>query len=134
MSHIDLNDVDVDGAVREAEEAVGNDTRATFFRKAAITGGTIGSAAFFGGMLPGIAEAAPSKKQDIAILKYALTLEYLEAAFYKEAARDGGLSGQQLEAARLLNTVVGKTIVPDGAFAKPASMVEVLPKVKPFLA
>jgi hypothetical protein len=30
--------------------------------------------------------------------------------------------------------VVGKTIVPDGAFAKPASMAEVLPKVKPFLA
>jgi hypothetical protein len=104
MSHLDLNDVDVDGAVREAEEAVATDTRATFFRKAAITGGTIGSAAFFGGMLPGIAEAAPSKKQDIAILKYALTLEYLEAAFYKEAARDGGLTGQQLEAARLLNT------------------------------
>jgi hypothetical protein len=30
--------------------------------------------------------------------------------------------------------VVGKTIVPDGAFAKPASMEEVLPQVKPFLA
>ena len=28
----------------------------------------------------------------------------------------------------------GKTIVPDGAFAKPASMEEVLPQVKPFLA
>ena len=35
--------------------------------------------------------------------------------------------------AAALNTVVGKTIVPDGAFAKPASMAEVLPKVKPFL-
>src|SRR3954454_3517792 len=30
--------------------------------------------------------------------------------------------------AALLNTVVGKTIVPDGAFAKPASMAQVLPK------
>jgi len=103
LSHIDLNDVDVDGAVREAEEAVATDTRATFFRKAAITGGTIGGAAMFSGMLPSVAAGAPSKRQDLAILKYALTLEYLEAAFYKEAARDGGLQGQQLDAARLLN-------------------------------
>ena len=36
--------------------------------------------------------------------------------------------------AAALNTVVGKTIVPDGAFAKPASMAQVLPLVKPFLA
>jgi rubrerythrin len=36
--------------------------------------------------------------------------------------------------AALLNSLVGKSIVPDGAFAKPASMAEVLPKVKPFLA
>ena len=36
--------------------------------------------------------------------------------------------------AALLNSLVGKSIVPDGAFAKPASMEEVLPKVKPFLA
>jgi rubrerythrin len=35
--------------------------------------------------------------------------------------------------AAALNTVVGKTIVPDGAFAKPASMEEVLPQVQPFL-
>jgi len=36
--------------------------------------------------------------------------------------------------AAALNSVVGRTIVPDGAFAKPASMEEVLPKVQPFLA
>lgn len=36
--------------------------------------------------------------------------------------------------AAALNTVVGRTIVPDGAFAKPASMEEVLPQVQPFLA
>ncbi len=29
---------------------------------------------------------------------------------------------------------MGETIVPDGAFAKRASMEEVLPQVKPFLA
>ncbi len=35
--------------------------------------------------------------------------------------------------AAALNRVIGKTIVPSGAFAEPASMEEVLPKVKPFI-
>ncbi len=104
MSDLDLTIVDTDGAVRDAEEAVAGDTRAAFFRKAAVTGGAVGSAAFFTGMLPGVAMGAPSKKQDLAILKYALTLEYLEAAFYKEAVSDGGLQGQALEAAKLLSS------------------------------
>ena len=34
-----------------------------------------------------------SKKNDIKILNYALTLEYLEAAFYAEALRVGGYTG-----------------------------------------
>ena len=33
-------------------------------------------------------------KSDIAILNYALTLEYLEAAFYAKALEGGALSGQ----------------------------------------
>ena len=102
MSSLDLSVVDTDGAVREAEEAVALDTRAQFFRKAAITGGAVGSAAMFGGMLPELAQARPSKRQDIAILKYALTLEYLEAAFYKRAVSGGTLQGQTLEVAKLL--------------------------------
>ena len=102
MSNLDLNVVDVDGAVCEADTAVATDTRAAFFRKAAVTGGAVGSAAFFSGMLPSLAQAAPSKRQDIAILKYALTLEYLEAEFYERAVSGGGLSGQALEIAKLL--------------------------------
>lgn len=153
---------------------------------------------------------------DIAIVNYALTLEYLEAQFYKEAIDTGFFKGKQLDLikrigdherqhvnaltmavkqlggtpaakpstkfplsdaktivktaqavenlgaaaylgqapkisnkdilaaalsihsvearhAAALNTLVGKDITPDGAFAKPASMDEVLPVAKQFI-
>jgi rubrerythrin len=78
------------------------------------------------------------------VLQTAATVENLGAAAYLGQA--GRIKSKEILAAALaihsvegrhaaaLNTVVGKTIVPDGAFAKPASMAEVLPKVKPFLA
>jgi rubrerythrin len=78
------------------------------------------------------------------VLETAATVENLGAAAYLgQAAR---IQSKEILAAALaihsvegrhaaaLNQVVGKTIVPDGAFAMPASMEEVLPKVKPFLA
>ena len=93
--------IDVDGAVREtahdATEALENgDTRLDFLKKAGLAGG----AAMSGGVLlsaltPAAAMAAgkgkgrpPASfgKGDIGILNYALTLEYLEAAFYNEAS------------------------------------------------
>ncbi len=78
------------------------------------------------------------------VLETAATVENLGAAAYLGQA--GRIKSKEILAAALaihsvegrhaaaLNTVVGKTIVPDGAFAQPASMAEVLPKVKPFLA
>ena len=78
------------------------------------------------------------------VLETAATVENLGAAAYLGQA--GRIKSKEVLAAALaihtvearhaaaLNSVVGKTIVPDGAFAKPASMAEVLPKVKPFLA
>jgi rubrerythrin len=78
------------------------------------------------------------------VLETAATVENLGAAAYLGQA--GRIHSKEVLAAALaihsiearhaaaLNTVVGKTIVPDGAFAKPASMAEVLPQVKPFLA
>ena len=75
------------------------------------------------------------------VLKTAAEVENLGAAAYLGQA--GRIQSKEVLAAALaihsvegrhaaaLNSVVGKTIVPDGAFAKPASMEEVLPKVSP---
>jgi rubrerythrin len=154
---------------------------------------------------------------DVGIAKYALTLEYLESDFYKQAAESGMLKGQALELgkefgeqeqqhvdalesmlkklgeklpakpkgkfpldsqesilnlaatvenlgaaaylgqadkikdpeilaaalsihsvearhASALNSALGKPVTPDGGFAKPASMDEVLKQVKPYIA
>lgn len=78
------------------------------------------------------------------VLETAAVVENLGAAAYLGQApriksKDilaAALSIHSVEArhAAALNTVVGRTIVPDGAFARPASMAQVLPKIKPFLA
>ena len=78
------------------------------------------------------------------ILETAAAVENLGAAAYLGQA--GNIKDKEILAAALaihsvegrhaaaLNTLVGETIVPDGAFAKPASMDEVLKAVKPFIA
>ncbi len=161
-------------------------------------------------------ETAQFGKGDIGILNYALTLEYLETAFYKDVIKSGLFKGAELETIRkfgseeaqhvaaltaavkqmggtpapepktefplksaksvlelagtvenlgaaaylgqaanikspevlasalaihsvegrhaaALNTLLGKSITPDGAFAKPASAKEVLKSVEPFI-
>ncbi len=99
---IKLDLVDVDGAIREAEATVEGDSRAQFFRKAALGGAAVMGGGTLLGLLPELADAAPSKKQDVAILNYALTLEYLENEFYKEGLSKAGLSGDLLSAARIV--------------------------------
>jgi hypothetical protein len=101
IEELTLEAVDVDGAIREAAEEAAGDTRADFFRKAGLTaGGALMASSVFAG-LPALA-AAKVPRSDIAILKYALTLEYLEAAFYKEAVAGGKLSGKALAFARVV--------------------------------
>jgi hypothetical protein len=79
-----------------------------------------------------------------SVLKLAATVENLGASAYLGQA--GSIQNKEVLAAALsihtvearhasaLNTLLGKDVTPDGAFAKPASMSDVMSKVKPFIA
>jgi Ferritin-like domain len=80
------------------------DSRRSFLKKAGLGGAAVmGSGALLAALTPAGAMAASGKgrppasfgKGDIGILNYALTLEYLEAAFYNEATKNKVASGAQ---------------------------------------
>ena len=90
-----VGELDRDGALEQAIAVLHGETRATFLRRAAI-----GGAALLG------VSAAPAQAaadgRDEAILNYALTLEYVQEAFYGEAERLGVLTGGIAEQARVV--------------------------------
>lgn len=103
MTEINLEAVDVDGAVREAAEEVAGDTRLDFLRKGAVAGGVaVGGGAILSGLVsPSLASAAgrpPSSfgAGDVGILNFALTLEYLESSFYNQATSSGAITDPPL--------------------------------------
>ena len=99
MSDLTLGELDCDGALQEAVEQVSGDTRAAFLGKAVV-----GGAALLGALaVPAAGEAAEAS--DVAILNYALTLEYLQSSFYTEAERLGAIRGELKRVPRQLGAV-----------------------------
>jgi rubrerythrin len=90
---VTLDQLDRDGALQEtAAAAEAGVSRASLLRRGAVLAG---GGLLLGGIPVGRALAQGGlPKGDVDILNYALTLEYLEAAFYKEAVSSGELSGE----------------------------------------
>ncbi|MBA2349044.1 MAG: ferritin-like domain-containing protein [Solirubrobacterales bacterium] len=87
VSH--LAPFDKDGALAEAADRVNQLSRRGLFRGA----GALAGGALLFGTVPETA-FGQTPKGDVAILNYALTLEYLEAAFYEEANAGGAVTGR----------------------------------------
>jgi hypothetical protein len=97
MSDLTLAELDRDGALLEPLAALEGSSRAEFLSRAALGGG-----ALLGALLAPGAAGAQSHKQDVAILNFALSLEYLQDSFYTEVERLGGFRGPLGEQARIV--------------------------------
>jgi rubrerythrin len=78
--------------------------RRTVVQRAAVAGAVVLGGAMLGAQPAGAAAPEPSRSQDRAIFNFALLLEYLQAAFYGQAAAHGKLRGELKEFAQ---TVAG---------------------------
>ncbi len=99
MNDFSFETLDADGALTETGAAAGGISRAGF-----LAGG-LGGAALILASGAADARAQSPGKQDLAVLNFALTLEYLQAAFYTEAERLKALKGEPKQAATVVGAV-----------------------------
>jgi Ferritin-like domain len=94
-NHVSVDVVDSGEVLRGAfdQEDRGSVSRERFLRRLALAGGAALVSGVFVGGLPRLGVSAPSPAQDVEIFNFALVLEYLQAAFYEEAARSEILEG-----------------------------------------
>jgi Ferritin-like domain len=97
MSGLTLEGVDEGGAIAEALDQLTGNTRADFLRKAVVGGAALTAAL----EAPAVAKQRNTAK-DIAILRFDLTLEYLQAAMYSEAERLRQLKPRTLDWSRVV--------------------------------
>jgi hypothetical protein len=97
VSDLTLEAIDQDGAIAEAVDRVTSGTRADFLRRALIGGSALAAALD----APAVAKTH-NTANDIAILRFDLNLEYLQAAMYTEAERLGELRPKTLEWSRVV--------------------------------
>jgi rubrerythrin len=86
------------GAVADAPAS-----RGEFVRRAIVAGGAAAAGGVLLAGLPRFASSAPSRREDARIFGFILELEYLKAAFYREAAERGEVGGEALRLARVLS-------------------------------
>src|ERR671936_2156681 len=93
-----LADIDPGGVFEETASAALGETRASFLRRSLVA--AVGASAL---LAAGEAEAATANsKNDVAILRFDLVLEYLQAGLYTEAERLGALKPTTLSWARVV--------------------------------
>jgi hypothetical protein len=96
-----IEGIDESATVAEAHDLVmRTHTRGGLLRTVALGGAGAALGTGVAAALPSVARAAT--KNDIAILNFALTLEYPAAAFFTEAERNGALSGDTATVARVV--------------------------------
>jgi hypothetical protein len=93
---------DPESAIRLALAEPERTTRPQLLRRALLAGGTLTLGGIAIGGLPRLAVSAPSPAQDVRVLNLVLLLEHLEAEFYADALRRGGLTGELRQYARVV--------------------------------
>jgi hypothetical protein len=120
-----LAEVDVDGALQETAADAFPESRVEFLRRS-VAAAVVGVGGLFAAETADAAGIAKTKN-DIAILRFDLVMEYLQAGLYTEAERLGRLTPKTLGWARVvgaherahvvaLKSLLGRKIVPSPTF------------------